>query len=223
MVEGESGVQGHGRNVAPGSQRRSTYSAGMASASESNLRIAWLRGINVGGHRKIKMADLRSLLDGLGATSVSTYIQSGNVVFTPSGDLPNAPAALEDELTGAIAERFGFDVPVMVRTVSEVEAARDAINERFADVLSRDDEAAKMVHVQFLSDVPTQEAIDALDPARSPNDTYVVVGQTLHVHYGNGVARTKLTPDWVEKTLGVSATGRNLRTLEAVLALAEKL
>src|SRR5690625_2933054 len=84
-----------------------------------NRKIGILRGINVGGKRKILMADLKSLCEELGLKNVTTYIQSGNLIF--NSDKPNSE--LENKLEKAITEKFGFDVPVIVRTEKELESS----------------------------------------------------------------------------------------------------
>lgn len=78
--------------------------------------IALLRGINVGGHKKIKMPNLKFLFEELGFATVATYIQSGNVIF--STKIENG---LEKIISEAILSRFGFEVPVLVKTISEIE------------------------------------------------------------------------------------------------------
>ena len=78
--------------------------------------VALLRGINVGGHKKIKMTDLKLLFEELGFVDVMTYIQSGNVVFSS-----NTNVNLERIIGEKILERFGFELPVLVKAISEVE------------------------------------------------------------------------------------------------------
>ena len=77
--------------------------------------IGLLRGINVGGHNKIPMADLRTLVATMGWSQVQTYIQSGNLVFTAAG----APAAIEDQLEQAIERHFALSIPVLVRAAAD--------------------------------------------------------------------------------------------------------
>ncbi len=170
--------------------------------------IALLRGINVGGHNKLPMADLRALLEGLGYGGVRTYIQSGNAVFdAPAGDCAGAIAA-------AIADRFGFSVPVVTRTADELAALG---SHRFADQATDD----KQLHVFFLAEHPDAAAVAALDPDRSPPDRYAVVGRDIHVFCPRGLARTKLTNAWFDRQLGTVSTGRNWRTVGKLLAMAD--
>jgi uncharacterized protein (DUF1697 family) len=168
--------------------------------------VALLRGINVGGHRKLPMAKLRELCRALGWKDVRTYIQSGNVLFCANRPDPEA-------LAGVIRDRFGFDVPVILRSVAELIAARGA------SPWSREAATSKNVHVMFLSRRPAARAVARLDPDRSPPDRFAVVGSEVHLNCPNGSARTKLTVDWFEESLGVRATVRNWRTLERLIEL----
>jgi len=80
--------------------------------------ISILRGINVGGNRKILMADLKNLFEKLECTNIQTYIQSGNVIFDSGQKRSNAD--LEQKIQQSITENFGFDVPVIIRTAEEL-------------------------------------------------------------------------------------------------------
>ncbi len=165
--------------------------------------VALLRGINVGGHRKLPMADLRGLLDGLGYSDVATYIQSGNAVFT-SGD---AEPAIVEAISSAILERFGFEVPVVVRSAAEV-ASVAATHPLGA---GEPDEAK--LHVMFLSEAPRRGRVADLDAATFAPDEVSLDGRELYIHYAEGAGRSKLTTDAVERALGTSATARNWRTV----------
>ncbi|MDA0365926.1 MAG: DUF1697 domain-containing protein [Chloroflexi bacterium] len=166
--------------------------------------IALLRGINVGGHRPVPMADLRELCEALGFERVATYIQSGNVVFASDA----TPDAVQRRIEAAIAERFGFPVDVAVRTHAELAAvaadhplAPPGPNEAF-------------LHVFFLGGDPDPERVTALDPGRFAPDEMLLRGRELYVHYANGAGRSKLAFDF-----GVPATARNWRTVRALLTV----
>ncbi len=162
--------------------------------------IALLRGINVGGHNKLPMAELRALCEELGFRDVKTYIQSGNVAFDGEGDVASA-------LRAGIAERFGLTVPVVVRTREQVVAARQANPFEVHD---------KLLHLAFLD-----RAVDGrgLDPDRSPGDVFAVSGDVIYVRYGTSSHKSKLTLKWFEKQLGCVGTGRNWRTVGKLLDL----
>lgn len=168
--------------------------------------VALLRGINVGGHHKIPMADLRALLAARGLRDVATLIQSGNVVFSSDASSP----ALQDSLAQAISERFGFDVPVVVRTAEAFRAALAA--SPYADE-GHDD---RFVAIGFLPGAP---ASTDLDPDRSPGDRFAVLGHEVHVHFAHGQANTRLTSDWFDRQLGQVSTFRNLRTCRRIADL----
>src|SRR3954468_14393721 len=118
--------------------------------------VALLRGINVGGNKKVPMARLRELLQGLGYTEVATLLQSGNAVFTSK---EKSPAKVVKQLEAAIAEEFGFEVSVVVRTRDEVAAAIKA------NPLPGAEDNPSQFLVTFLSDVPEQKRLKEIDPA----------------------------------------------------------
>jgi uncharacterized protein (DUF1697 family) len=171
--------------------------------------IALLRSINVGGTNKLPMADLRRLCCDLGFARVRTYIASGNVLFQT--DLALGESA--ERLRSGIAERFGLTVPVVVRRVADLVAAR--ARSPYADVGE-----PKFVHIVFLSGHPSDEAVAGIDLDRSPPTEFVVRGAEAHVHYVGGSARSKVTLRWLERQLGQTATGRNLPTVDKLIGLA---
>ena len=166
-------------------------------AAAADVWVALLRGINVGGHRKLPMAELRGLLDSLGYADIATYIQSGNAVFTTGADEP---------AIAAILDRFGFEVPVILRGADEL--ASIATGHPFAD--AEPDEAK--LHVMFLAEVP-DSARALLDAAAFVPDEAALHDRELYVHYAAGAGRSKLTTDAVERALGTSVTARNWRTV----------
>lgn len=140
--------------------------------------IALLRGINVGGHNKLPMADLRDLFHQLGHTNVATYVQSGNVVFT--SDTSDQPTLVR-AITTAIHDRFAYDVPVIVRTTEQLAAvaathplAAVAASKELQRGAQPDD--AKL-HVIFLAEEPPTEAVPTLDPARFAPDEFTLEGR----------------------------------------------
>lgn len=178
--------------------------------------VALLRGINVGGHRKIPMAELRTLLSGLGFRDVRTYIQSGNVVLTPPRGGKNATEArIATLVSEAIAGHFGFDVPVMVRTAEawRTVVARNPFVPAGAD--------PKTLDVGFLSRAPDDHAAANIDRDRSPPDEFRIIGTEIYLRYPNGRAKTKLLHSWFERQLGVACTVRNWRTTNRLLAMLE--
>lgn len=156
------------------------------------------------------MADLRALVEGLGADDVTTYVQSGNVVLKA--------AAKSDELARKIEERIrrdhGLEVPVLLRTKAQL--ARLVTHNPF--VRSRKDPA--MLHVTFLADTPDRARLRKLDAQDAPPDEFQVVGREVYLHCPNGYGRSKLTNAFFEKQLAVVATTRNWRTVTTLAELA---
>lgn len=172
--------------------------------------LTLVKGINVGGRRRVPMEPLRAALAAAGLTGVRTHIQSGNVVFDAPSTPDVDPAATVAEV---ITATFGFDVEVVARTRAEL-AAIIANNP-----LSGDEDDPAKLHVVFLDAVPDPERAAQLDPDRSPPDRAVLIGREVYVHYPEGSGRSKLTADYLERTLHRTATARNLRTVEALLEL----
>ena len=178
----------------------------------ATTRVAWLRAINVSGHNKLPMAELRALFEDLGFARVRSYIQSGNVVFDSStGD------DLEPALEAAILERFGLTVPVMIRTRAELDAV---IRANPFSCEAADD--PRKVHVAFLSACPAPAAIAELGTLALGDDRAQVIGRELYLHCPNGIGRTRLTNPRVEKLLGIRATARNWRTVNRMLSMANE-
>jgi uncharacterized protein (DUF1697 family) len=180
----------------------------------TGVHVALLRGINVGGKHKLKMAELVGLFEAAGCADVRTYIQSGNVVFRAAAQVARGIA---EEIAGAIAREHGYAVPVVTRTAAEL-AAVVAEN----PYLNGDGDAVvdpKHLHVAFLAKRPTAAAVAKLDPERSPPDSFVVSGREVFLCCPSGMARTKLTNAWLDSTLGTVSTVRSWRT---VLTLAQR-
>jgi uncharacterized protein (DUF1697 family) len=174
--------------------------------------VALLRGINVGGKAIIPMPELKSLFASLELEDVTTYIQSGNVVFSSStGDAQALAVAIEER----IDEAFGLGTTVLVRT--PVDLAEIAESNPY---LRRGADLSKL-HVVFLSAPPEADAVAELEPARSPPDEFVVRGREIYLHLPNGAGRSKLTVDYFETRLGGRATARNWKTVTKLLELTQ--
>jgi uncharacterized protein (DUF1697 family) len=174
------------------------------------VHVAFLRGINVGGKNKLPMKDLSAIFVAAGCSDVETYIQSGNVICkTP----PTRATKLPAEVTGAILERFGYRIPVVMRTADEL---RD-VKGRNPFLAAGVDEDA--LHVAFLADAPSAAQVAALDARRSPPDEFVVRGREIFLHLPNGVARSKLTNAYFDGKLATTSTLRNWRTLMKLIDL----
>lgn len=167
--------------------------------------IVLLRGINVGGHNKVPMAELRSALTEAGFADVATYIQSGNIVVTADNGV--GEAGIVTSVEKLMTDAFGLDIPVVARDAEEWAAV--VADNPFPD---RVDEP-KLLHVYFCDSAPSVEDLKKMDDPRFDQDELQTVGRHVYVFYANGAARSKLTTNELEKRLGVTATGRNWSTV----------
>ncbi|WP_293914466.1 DUF1697 domain-containing protein [Deinococcus sp.] len=165
----------------------------------SSLHIALLRGVNVGGHRKVPMLALRAVFESLGLKQVQTYIQSGNAVY--AGQISREPveAALEAE--------FGFAVAVLLRSAAEWAD----MTERNPYPLQAAQDGSK-VQLALLDAEPGLEGVAAMMAVQSGADEWVLSGRELFMYTPNGLGRSKLDP----QRLRVGATTRNWRTVTAL-------
>ena len=154
------------------------------------------------------MAELRALCAGLGWADVATYIQSGNVVFTA----PGKPTALEKILQDAIAERFGFAAPVIVRTAAQW--AEYPLANPFPK--AAEDEPNRLLML-LSKGVPTEGAEDVIQARAVAGERVKRAGDALWFRYPEGVGTSKLTPSLIDRALGSAATGRNYRTVVTLL------
>lgn len=169
--------------------------------------VALLRGINVGGNKKVPMAALRTLAGQLGWCDVATHVQSGNLVGTVGGSAP----AIAAELEHAIGRTFGFPVPVIVRTGDEF--VRNVGDCPF------EDGKPEQVHIGYgQSPLPPTLARDVAAYCKA-GERVVVRGNTLWIDFAGGVARSKLTSAVLDRAVGGAVTLRNLRSARAITGL----
>jgi len=173
--------------------------------------VVLLRGVNVGGRNRVPMADLRTLMASLGATDVSTYLQSGNVVCRAD----DRPDRLAGRLAAALSTELGVTVPVTARTGRQWSAL--VRGNPLADL---DDDPTRL-HVAFLSAAPAPERVRSLEAeaAAFAPERLVVSGAEVYLHCPGGYADTPLQNAFLEKRLDRVVTTRNWRT---VTALAER-
>ncbi len=172
--------------------------------------VALLRGINVGGKNKLPMKTLTAIFEELGCTDVTTYIQSGNVVFAASVSLATRLPAL---VTATIAEKLGLEVPVVIRSRA---ALQTAVTE---NPFAGKDTPPEALHVGFLQKRPSAAKRDNLDPDRSPGDAFCVRGKEVYLLCPNGVARTKLTNAYFDRVLDTITTFRNWKTVNRLIEM----
>ena len=179
----------------------------------STTYLALLRGINVGGKNKLPMKDLCEIFVAAGCDNVRTFIQSGNIIFCSSR---SAPTQLPGLITSAIAKRFGYQIPIVLRTAEQMTNVLG--NNPFLQAGAAEEE----LHVMFLADLPNPLRVKELDPDRSPPDRFAVRGQEIYLHLPNGVADSKLTNSYFDSKLATSSTGRNWRTVTKLCELVKE-
>jgi uncharacterized protein (DUF1697 family) len=177
------------------------------------IYISLLRGINVSGQKKIKMADLKNMYEELGFSEVVTYIQSGNVLFSTK---PAPEKALERKIKKAILDAFGYDVPVLVLTYETLErlAVKNPYSPEATDL--------KLLHMTLLSKPPEAAVMEAVQRLEYPGESFKITPEVVYLHLPNGYGRTKLNNNFFEAKLKVSATTRNLKTINKLLELAQQ-
>lgn len=171
-----------------------------------------LRGINLGPNRRVPMADLRALLTEAGYATVRTYVQSGNVVLAS----PATAADVERSLAALISERFGFDVPVLVR--SRAQLARIVKSDPLGQVADNE----KRYVVTFLAEKPSAEVVSRLAGLVANAEVLATSGRELYTWHPEGQARSKLAVALTGRALGANATARNWTTVRTLLAMASE-
>jgi uncharacterized protein (DUF1697 family) len=174
-------------------------------AGGKSIYVALLRGINLGGHKIVKMDQLRKMFEGMRFAEVKTYIQSGNVVFgAPARDSVSLAKKIEEK----IVRQFGFPVPVLVKTAADfgnVIRNNPLVKEKGIDV--------SKLHVTFLSSAPAKSALKMLDGIDAAEDQFCCAGEAVYLYCPNGYHATKLGNNVLERMLKVGATTRNWRTV----------
>jgi uncharacterized protein (DUF1697 family) len=186
------------------------------TGSRMTIYISILRGINVGGSKKILMKDLEELYVELGFADVRTYIQSGNVLFRSAKDIPDKEIA--GLIKQAISRKFGFDVPVIIRSLDEMEKAIQ--DNPF--VKDKTIEGNKL-HVTFLSDPPDTSAIAPVSKLEFAPDKFIISGREIYLHCPFSYGETKLSNSFFESKLKVTATTRNWNTINKLIEMARGL
>ena len=173
-----------------------------------------LRGVNVGGHNRLKMEELRAVYESLKLRDACTYVQSGNVVFrSEEQNLLRLATQIED----AIERRFGFRPDVILRTAAELK-----------DVIARNPFAKRAgvepnkLLVLFLAHEPRSEAREKLLSLKTDPDELKLSGREFYIYFPKGVGQSKL-PAIIDRTLKSPATGRNWNSVTRMLEIAEGL
>jgi len=177
--------------------------------------VSMLRGVNVGGNNLVKMDALRALYESLGLRKVETFIQSGNVIFTTQA---RDRVALTKRLEDAIEKKFGFHCDMVLRDAGEL---RDALARNpFAG--RSDIDPAKLL-ITFLASDPDPEGSAKVRAIDIHPEELHIDGREVYVYFTEGMARPKLPWSQMGKYLKTPGTGRNLTTVQKLLAIAERL
>lgn len=180
------------------------------------IYIALLRGINVGGKNKIKMAELKSLFQSLGCSRVQTYIQSGNVVFESSEE----EVQLHNKIEQEIANVFSITLHVVIRTATELERVIE--NCPFSEDMLKEAKAAteaESFYVSFLSEPPAQERVNQLSPLQNEENEFQIHGKDVYLLLREGIRNSKLANNLYK--LNVPSTIRNWKTVNKLHAMAK--
>lgn len=178
--------------------------------------IALLRGINVSGHHKIKMTELKQLFLDLGYHDVSTYIQSGNVIFK---SYIKEPILIEDTIISAISKHFGHTIKVLILTKNELTTifnsnpflAKDPtmdISKLYVTILNKKADLARIPHIEI--------------HIETSDDEFQLIENTIYLHCPKGYGNTKLNNNLFEKKLQVTATTRNWKTISKLVELSNQ-
>jgi uncharacterized protein (DUF1697 family) len=184
----------------------------MRSMATQRILVALLRGINVGGNKKVPMDELRALAEEAGYGSVQTYINSGNLVFTSTA----TPAHVEATLEQALAKRFGFEVSVVVRTAEQW--AKYAAKSLFPDAQAQ---RPNLLHLAVGKRPIAKGAAEALTALGAAGERVKALPDALWIDYVGGAGRSKLSPAALDKHAGSPVTARNWNTVVKLAELAQ--
>jgi len=177
--------------------------------------ISFLRGVNISGHNLIKMTDLSELFIQIGLKDAETFIQSGNVVFCETGEIP--PSDITAKIEQAILKRFNYVIPVMIRT-------RKELTDLFTSnpFLKEPDFDPSKMAVIFLHEEPSDNQLRKVDDVDYPPDKFKIIGREIYTYCPNGFGKTKIYTNFFEKKMKVTGTARNWKTITTLLDIAEK-
>ncbi|RDK89025.1 DUF1697 domain-containing protein [Marinirhabdus gelatinilytica] len=170
-------------------------------------KIAFLRGINVGGHKKFPKAEQVAMAERLGLKNAEIYLHTGNWVFQSEKDTEE----ISNLITTEITEKYGWQVPVLVHNASKIE--------HILDNCPLFGEKKTKSYFILLKTAPDQKIIDRIQQLSSPLEEFFITPSCIYIYYGEGAGKAKLSSNVFEKKLGVVATARNYNTLSKVLTL----
>ena len=171
--------------------------------------LSILRGINVSGQKIIKMADLKVLYENMGFKNVTTYIQSGNVIFQTTNS-----KNLAEKIDKQIHQQYNFNVPILILTLEEIQEAISG-----NPFLKEKNIELDKLHVTFLSNQPTTENVDKIKDLNHQHDRFYLSGNVIYIYCPGGYGSTKLNNNFFENKLKVTATTRNWKTVNELFKI----
>jgi len=173
-----------------------------------NTYIALLKGINVGGHKKVPMADLRELLTKSGLKNVKTYIQSGNIIFQSSNkNVQNIEAIIQNAMTS----HFGFEVSVLVRTRAHLQSI-------FNHCPFTDEKKIKS-YFTMLHDTPEEALVKIASEKVYEGEAYHIIKDCIYFYCEKGYGQAKFNMNFFERKLKTIGTARNYNTMVKLLSM----
>lgn len=173
-----------------------------------NTYISILRGINVSGKNIIKMTDLKQLYEKLSFIDVQTYIQSGNVVFkTKEQNIVTLEKAIKEQIN----TQFGYDIPVLVIKSEKLKKIIETVPFKNIDT--------SKLHVTFLANISTNPLVEQIMEKKASSELVHLTEKAVYIYCPDGYGKTKLSTNFLEKKLKVSATTRNWKTVNKLLEL----
>jgi uncharacterized protein (DUF1697 family) len=174
--------------------------------------VALLRGINVTGHNKIKMIELKSLFINLGFKNVTTYIQSGNVIFEAN---KSDTKKIEEQIISAVKNQFNYTINVLVITIDYLKTIFNS-----NPFLKRENIDITKLHVTLLKNEPNLESISQIrNLIKTNDDEFEILNKCVYLYCQNGYGKTKLNNNLFEKKLKSPATTRNWKTISKLVEL----
>lgn len=172
--------------------------------------IALLRGINVGGHKKFIKIEQLKMLDQLGFENSQVYLHTGNWIFTSEEETD----VISKRISETILKAYGWEVPVLVLEALELE--------RIFKKCPFSEEIKEQSYFTLLAAKPGSERITALATYSFPNEKYHITDRCVYFYPALGVHKAKLSNNWFENKLKVTATSRNYRTMAKLLELVKQ-
>lgn len=175
----------------------------MTKGQKTTTIVSMLRGVNVAGRNMVKMTELEQTYSSLGFAEVSTYLQSGNVIFSTT---ISEESLLIKKIQEGLKTKHGMDVTVFIRNPKELGKV----------VAKKPFQQEKMIYVTFLKARPDKIPFEKLNSVKGPGEEFRIIDREVFLYLPNGSGRTKLSNNYFEKVLGLPATTRNWHTVTAL-------